>query len=246
MSKVEKQIRNSNKIWNLINLLTKSFKIKRSIKILILSFFFLNFTIGSFPVAEPHNTLEIKNEKEIYVNSVYERTNYKLVKEVNDYIKRVAPKSKISSKLLVNICQKYDLDIIFVLAQGILESNLGTKGLASKTNSVWNVGSYDNGRILYRYNHPNESIEPYAKLLHEKYLMLGDSIEVNDKNILHLLQDRGYINYQGRRFATARRYEPCIRNIMIKIDMETKISLYQGILEMKEDEILAYLGPLEK
>ena len=43
------------------------------------------------------------------------------------------------AKILIDVCQKYGLSIKFVLAQGQLESHFGTKGLARKTNSIFNV-----------------------------------------------------------------------------------------------------------
>lgn len=134
--------------------------------------------------------------------------------------------------------------IRYRLAQGILESHLGTKGIAKTTNSVWN-GTYDDGQILYTYGTPNESIEPYLALLKDKYLMKitsnGDTIQTG----LHtLLDDRGYKNMHGNRFATARGYENALRKIIIKIDLETSISMHQSIANLKKEEILAYFGPI--
>lgn len=184
-----------------------------------------------------------QSPEDIYVNSVKLRIHTYLVSEVRGYIHRMAPESMLSAELLVSVCEDYDLDITFVMAQALLESHFGTRGKAATTNSVWNVGTYDNGIIKYTYDTPNESIEPYAKLLHDKYLMLGDSIDVNDKNIINLLQDRGYINYDGKRFASARGYEDAMRKLMVKIDMETSIGMLQGIRKMDETMILAFFGP---
>jgi len=129
--------------------------------------------------------------------------------------------------------------LVFVLSQGILESHLGTKGLAYQTNSVWNVGTYDNGIILYQYKTADESIEPYLDLLSRKYLIeitsKGDTIQ---KSLNSLIQDSGYINYHGKRFASATRYENSLRKLMLKIKLETKISFYQSIIKMDNEQFL--------
>jgi hypothetical protein len=252
MKKVEPQIEKGEpsilyNIWNFLRSLpTKSFKVNQSLKILFFTALFSFATIaGSSPGGDlPASAQTVQLSKsQIYVRSVKKRANDRLVNEVENYILKMAPESKLNSEVLVQICNYYDLDIIFVLAQGLLESHFGTRGKAKETNSVWNVGTYDNGKIIYRYDNPNESIEPYARLVHEKYLMLADSIQINDKGILELVQDRGYTNYNGRRFASANRYESSLRTLMVKIDMETSISMYQGISRMNEAEILAYFGP---
>jgi len=250
MEKVETQIEKGvSSIWSFLRSLpTKSLKINKSLKILSLTILLLFASVagsspgGDLPASAQNATL---SKEELYVASVKKRANEKLIKEVESYINKMAPDSRLSAELIVKVCDDYDLDIIFVLAQGLLESHFGTRGKAVETNSVWNVGTYDNGHIKYWYNDPNESVEPYAKLVHEKYLMLADSIDVNDKGILELVQDRGYTNYNGRRFASAKKYESSLRTLIIKIDMETSISLYQDISRMKEGEILAYFGPPE-
>ena len=67
-----------------------------------------------------------------------------LVNEVQNYITSVAPNSNLRGYAIVEECEKYNVDICFVLAQGEIESHFGTKGIASKLNCVFNVGIYDN------------------------------------------------------------------------------------------------------
>ena len=89
---------------------------------------------------------------------------------------------------LANKLTKYNIDIKFVLAQGEVESHFGTKGMASKTNSVWNVGAfdgYDLKHIRTKYNNPNQSIEPYLILLNKKYLI--NKIELDFKDCFDLI-----------------------------------------------------------
>ena len=100
-----------------------------------------------------------------------------LVNEVDTYIQRIALSSKLEGKVIVDMCLKYNIDIIFVLAQGQAESHFGTTGTARKTNSVFNVGAY-NGHSAskqisngFGFKHPNDSVEPYILLLINNYLV---------------------------------------------------------------------------
>ena len=188
------------------------------------------------------NVKVMKTEtNKIVCNNVRTRLNEKLIKEVYTYIKSIAPETKIRAELIVNLCEKYNMNISFVLAQGILESHLGTRGLATKTNSVWNVGSFDNGKIHYTYKDPNESIEPYLKLLKEKYLTsISVKGDTTCKKIKNLIQDRGFVNSEGYRYATSVIYENSLRNIMVKINMESSIDLYQGISNLSDEDILGF------
>lgn len=223
-------------------------KISKRFALLLFILFFSTsgtFTGGSSVNSSAANCelMQQLTDEEIYVMSVKKRIHDQLVIQVRDYIKRMAPTSLLNAEVLVTVCEKYDLDITFVMAQALLESHFGTRGKAAKTNSVWNVGTYDNGTILYKYETPNESIEPYAKLLYDNYLLLSDSTR-NSKNLLHLLQDKGFVNYNGYRFASAKGYENALRKLMIKIDMETSISMLSGISQLSDDELISYFKPI--
>jgi len=190
--------------------------------------------------------LQRMSPETVYVNTIKDKFQEKLITEVENYITKMAPESQLSPEFLVKKCLEYKTDIIFVLSQALLESHFGTKGKAAETNSVWNVGTYDNGQILYRYETPDESLVPYLTLVNEKYLITvttsGDTIY---KDLAHLVRDRGYINYDGRRFASARGYENGMRKLMVEIDMETSISFYQDIIVLSESEMLAFFAPPE-
>lgn len=220
-------------------------KITKSVLYIIIGFMLVNIlSFNSVPIEQP-----VKQEMvdtTVYVQSVKDTFKVHLITEVDNYIKEMAPTSELNSEYLVEKCLEYNTDIVFVLSQALLESHFGTKGKAAETNSVWNVGTYDNGKILYRYDNPNESIEPYLKLINEKYLInvteKGDTVF---KDLRHLVEDKGYINYNGDRFATARGYENGIRKIMIRIDLDTKISFYQQLTTLSSSEIVAYFMPTQ-
>ena len=156
----------------------------------------------------------------------YWKAREDLVNEVDSYIKSVAPNSALEAFILIEECEKFSIDIKFVLAQAELESCYGTKGLASKTNSVWNLGAFDAipyERILgrYKYNNPNASIRPYLIQLHETYIVDG----VTEYDLLNK-----FINNQGKRYASDPKYESNLNNIYNKIKDSTRIDEYQEIL----------------
>jgi len=218
-------------------------------KVVMIASVFLFMNVTSITTGGSTDELSAKvgsimSEEDIYVESVKTKMKSQLVKEVDTYIKRIAPNSQLTPGYLVTKCLEYNTDIIFVLSQALLESHFGTKGKAAETNSVWNVGTYDNGKVLYTYKHPDESLEPYLKLVNEKYLIHvtseGDTIY---KDLHHLIEDRGYTNYRGARFASARGYENGMRKLMLKIDMETSISFYQDIINLPNQQLLSFFNP---
>ena len=163
-----------------------------------------------------HHDFEIDQLKEYELK--YWETKIQLVDEVQNYINTVAPTSNLRACILVDACEKYNIEVKFALAQGELESHFGTKGLASKTNSVWNVGAYDGhfySKIMgtYKYSHPNESIEPYLKLLYEKYL----TNEVEEGLL------RNFVDHNGNRFASDKNYEERLKYKYKYISNNTQI-----------------------
>lgn len=149
-----------------------------------------------------------------------------LVNEVQNYITQIAPSSNLRGYAIVEECEKYGVDICFVLAQGEVESHFGTKGIASKLNCVFNVGVYDNKTAeqiesQYRFDYPNESIEPYLKLLTTRYLV--NKLETN------LMQK--FVDVNGKRYATDPEYEVKISNKYKYICENTKIAEYHDMMK---------------
>lgn len=185
--------------------------------------------------ASPNETICCANETSV-VNTIdsvkvidsikYEKTKKELIKEVDEYIDYVAPKSKLNGRTIVEACLDYNIDISFVLAQGQTESHFGTAGIAKRTNSVFNVGAYDGrsgSHIIkkgYGYSDPNESVKPYIELLLNNYLVGGKT----EKDLLH-----NYVNKNGHRYATGRGYERDLTALYKKIckctDIDVKYEL---------------------
>lgn len=146
-----------------------------------------------------------------------------LVNEVQNYIEQVAPASNLRGYAIVEECEKYNIDVCFVLAQGEIESHFGTKGIASKLNSVFNVGVYDDKTVetvdrKYRFDYANESIEPYLKLLTTKYLVNKTEEELLIK----------FVDINNKRYASNPNYEAMLSAKYKSISENTKIVEYHA------------------
>ena len=149
-----------------------------------------------------------------------------LVNEVQTYINTISPSSNLRGYALVEECEKYGVDICFALSQAEIESHFGTKGIASKLNSVFNVGIYD-GKTAeeidnkYKFDYPNESIEPYLKLLNERYLVNKTEQDLMKK----------FVDINGNRYASNPNYENMISDKYKYITENTKIVEYHDMMK---------------
>lgn len=152
----------------------------------------------------------------------YWETKSLLVTEIQNYIDQIAPTSNLRAYAIVEECEKYQVDIKFVLAQGEIESHFGTKGLGSKLNNVFNVGVFDGFKFeqinnKYKFDHPNQSIEPYIKLLINRYLV--------DKLEMDLMEN--YVDVDGNRYASNPDYESIFKAKYNYISNNTNIDSLQ-------------------
>ena len=182
------------------------------------SFLFKNFIDKEIERDKYHSYTRYKIYTEMN-QLTYDSIKSVLVEQVNSYIQQSAPTSALDGLVVVNNCIDYDIDICFVLAQGEIESHFGTKGLARKTNSVFNVYAFD-GKELHeinkngKYKHPDDSVEPYIELLKREYL-------VENKTEYDMLKK--YVNYCGNRYASAPDYEQKLSSKIEKIQQTTDI-----------------------
>lgn len=169
---------------------------------------------------------------ELELTSNYWGTKCKVVDEIDRFIKSNAPTSNLSSIVLLNECDDQGIDVRLPLAQGLNESHYGTKGLATKTNSVFNLGAFDGhgyDKILgiYKYSHPNESVRPYLKKLKKSYLG-------NVKTEWDLVKN--FVNLSGNRYASYEKYEQELQITLDRISKETKLdSLLLAYDHLKRD-----------
>ena len=173
-----------------------------------------------FPREEKYDTAN-EYMKELHVK--YQGVKSDLVDATQNYIDSIAPNSNLRALILVEKCEEYKIPITFVLAQGELESKFGTTGLAYRTNSIWNVGAYDNydiKDIKIKYENPNDSVEPYLNLLNSNYL--------NGKTIEDLFDSFTDIN--GNRYATDKYYDSKLKTIYTHILTNHNIDSLQARL----------------
>lgn len=155
---------------------------------------------------------------------MYEGARADLVQCIDSTIRVYAPVTCMNGIEILRQCEEYGIDIFFVLSQAHLESHFGTKGMAAKTNSVFNVYAYDghdfnkinkNGK----YTHPDLSITPYLKLLKNRYLVDG-------KTEMDLMNN--YVDVNGNRYASSPEYEVNLTNMYHRyITNETLVKRFQ-------------------
>lgn len=156
-----------------------------------------------------------------------------LVQAVDAYMKRNAPKNKLSAEKIVDLCLKHDYDLPLLLAQGKIESCFGTCGRARRTGSVFGVGAYDNGTNAHTYRHPNDSVEPYIKLVKRKYL--GENKSVDD------LLRGGYKTLRGGAYASNPSYAQTIKRVREGIIFDTEIEVLYKEYKHFESNYIALL-----
>lgn len=143
-----------------------------------------------------------------------------IVTEIDNYIDSVATDSGLNGIRLFELCDKYGVDVRFAMAQAEAESHFGTKGVAAKTNMVWNVKAYDNRTaddMIKKGDaktHPDMSIEPYLILLTNEYLVNGKTE--------HDMLDK-FVDSNGKRYASNPNYETMVLNIYNRINESTKL-----------------------
>ena len=157
------------------------------------------------------------------LHTSYQGVKSDLVDAVQHYIDSVAPNSGLRALILVENCEEYRVPVTFALAQGEIESHFGTKGLAFRTNSVWNVGAYDGHSlkdISHTYANPNDSVIPYLELLTNNYLQ-GKTFE-------DLLES--YVDINGNRYASDKYYESKLKSTLKYIQDHSAIDELQSRL----------------
>lgn len=159
----------------------------------------------------------IENEEDIkpeYTNNIEYQKKVEAVENYMTYALANLGYSRESTKLtaeaLVNASYKYSFDLPLLMAVAHQESCFGATPRAKRTNSVFSVGSYDNGKNVATYAHPDDSVESYIKLLNSDYL-------INGKTISDLLQPGSFVNKNGHRYASDKKYESNLKNIRNKI-----------------------------
>lgn len=189
--------------------------------------FLLILTIAAFIFSQSLTQAQVQNSSSVSTEqcskadqSDKDSIRTELIIEVDKYIKIKGPGTRLTAESLVAACEHHEFDLVFAIAQAQIESTLGTKGKAAKTNSVWNVNQNDGrsvatmNKLGFSFTHPDQSIEPYIMLVKTKYL--GEKRTYNDLM-------KNYVDVHGRRYASARDYERKLRNTYDYIVTKTRI-----------------------
>ena len=181
--------------------------------------------IGFLTGAACTSAVDRASNKEIHVDSTkvkMDSVKVNIIAEIDNYMYCVAPGTEVCGATLFELCDNYNVDVRFAMAQAQVESHYATKGTAKKTKSVFNVGAYDGHsarrqiRNGFGYVDPNDSIEPYLILITTDYL-------VNGKTINDLMCN--YVNKYNMRYASDRRYERTLRNVYNRINKNTDLDI---------------------
>ena len=194
-----------------------------SICLVIVAIFAILAFTWSVPKHEEQTGYDTATEYIRELQTSYQGVKSDLVDLTQHYIDSVAPNSGLRALILVENCEKYGIPITFTLAQGEIESHFGTKGLAYRTNSVWNVGAYDGhslNDISHTYSNPNDSIIPYLDLLTNNYLP-GKTVED--------LFD-SFTDINGNRYASDKYYETKLKEKVKYITDKYRIDELQSRL----------------
>ena len=198
-----------------------------SICILIVAIIAVLSFSWSSPKKEKDNTYDTATEYMRELQVSYQGVKSNLIDITQHYIDSVAPNSGLRALILVEQCEKHGIPISFTLGQGELESHFGTKGLACKTNNVWNIGAYDGYSLIdisHKYANPNDSIESYLQLLDSNYLQ--------NKTVEDLIES--FVDINGNRYATDKYYESKLKIIYNYIqtnyhidELQSKLNYYK-------------------
>lgn len=201
--------------------------VKRTLKIVGISILTIILAVSTTIIT--HNKLCSDNGMNDYNYQIYrsrtelamEGVKDKIVTEIDNYIDSVANDSGLNGIRLFELCDKYGVDVRFAMAQAEAESHFGTKGVAAKTNVIWNVKAYDNRSAEDMIKkgdakiHPDMSIEPYLILLTSEYLVNGKTeYDMFDK----------FVDSNGKRYASNPNYETLVLNIYNRINESTKLN----------------------
>lgn len=118
----------------------------------------------------------------------------------------------LKPETLVRASMETGFDLPFLMAAAHQESCFGATPRAKRTNSVFSVGSFDNGKDYNTYADPNDSVADYIDLLNRRYLVDG-------KTIFDLMQPGQFVNDDGKRYASDKGYEGRIkylRNLILQ------------------------------
>lgn len=168
-------------------------------------------TNKSYIQSEDVDSIETISEVEmqrLQLQSQSDSLTNSLISEVNDYIDRYAPKSKMTGEHIVSSCLESDFDITLLMAQAHLETHFGQ---ANSRNNVF-------GLAKKRYSHPDSAVVDYISLMQRRYVKNRSVDEALASN----LNVEGSSKYFYSELATYTNHVSSIRNkIRNRTNIET-------------------------
>ena len=171
-----------------------------------------------------HDNVEIEANNPYGINNIDYENILNKEKLVREYISDILSKHgktlddlQFNPDNLVLASYQYKYDLPLLLAQLQIESHFGTTERARRTNSMFSVGAYDNGKDVVKYSNQDASIIPYIKLIKKDYMLDGQ------KDVDQILQN--FVNHDGKRYASNPNYESDLAKTRNSI-----ISKYPGLL----------------
>lgn len=159
-------------------------------------------------------TKEIDIQKEDQkIQSKQERE--KEIKNINKILE-LYKETKLQADTIYKYCNIYNIDYLFLLSVGILESQLGTDPKAyraRRNNTIFSVGEVDSGVSYRKYKTVHESVQGFCILIHNLYKKNGRT----EKDLM-----RKFTNIYGNRYASSRKYEKILKAIYKRLHNEIK------------------------
>ena len=151
-------------------------------------------------------------------------TDSLLFANVFDYVSQVSKRNctdrKVIAKTITNVALENDIDICFILAQGTIETHLGTTGIGRSRKSIFGV---------YRtYSSYEKCINDYIRILKKNYLTKGRT----EYDLM-----KRYVTSGGTRYAGHSNYERDLTKKYNEIRRKTNLfDIQKKIREMKGKE----------
>ena len=144
------------------------------------------------------------------IGQVLSQNDSLLFANVFDYISQVSKRNSTErneiAKTIINIALENDIDICFILAQGTIETHLGTTGIGRTRKSIFGV--------YKTYPSYETCINDYAIILKKWYLTRGR----NEHDLM-----KHYVTTGGARYARNLSYEAELKKKYLEIKRKTNL-----------------------
>lgn len=150
--------------------------------------------IDSIELSIDNEIVELENQRDSLITEA--------ISEVDTYINKYAPRSKMTGEHIVISCIDADFDITLLMAQAHLETHFGQ---ANSRNNVF-------GLAKKRYEHPDSAVVDYINLMQSRYIKNRTVDEALKSN----LNVEGSSKYYYSELASYTNHVSSIRNKIIK------------------------------